>query len=228
MQTEPIEAVIFDLDGTLIDTERPDWEACRILCAELGITLSLEYWAKTIVGRMGGYDIMYDEIIRPNANSLTRSEFRQRHRDIWRHTLQNVSLMPGVSILLDRLHAAEYPLAVATASDGSWADRWLNHFEIISYFQAIACSDHVVHNKPAPDVYLFAAARLGIAPERCLVFEDSVAGVQAAKAAGMTVVAVPSHETRSLEFDQAHSVIEGLDQVSVDWISNGRDDLLLR
>ena len=116
------------------------------------------------------------------------------------------------------LHTAGYPLAIATASDRAWADRWLTHFGLGSYFQAIATGDNIVNNKPAPDIYLFAAAQLGVQPKACLVFEDSQAGTRSAKAAGMTVVAVPSPITQSLDFSQADEIIFGLQNVSVEWI----------
>ena len=80
----------------------------------------------------------------------------------------------------------------------------------------------VVNNKPAPDVYLLAAERLGVKPERCLVFEDSVAGVHAAKSAGMTVVAVPNQVTRTLDFQQADLIISSLEGVTVTWIETLR------
>jgi beta-phosphoglucomutase len=107
---------------------------------------------------------------------------------------------------------------VASASDQKWIKRWMSAFELLPYFQSIASGDDVDHNKPAPDVYLFAAAQLGVAPENCLVFEDSLTGVQSAQAAGMTVVAVPSHITCNLDFSHADAVIAGLDKVNLAWL----------
>lgn len=218
MPNIPFDAVIFDLDGTLIDTEHPDFEACRMLYAEFGLSLNLEHWADTVVGRMEGYNILFEELIGWHKNGLTKDGLRQRLRYLWDITLEDVQLMPGVEPLLAQLHTANYSLALATASDQKWAMRWLTHFDLLPYFRVVANSDCITHNKPAPDVYLFAARQLGVQPERCLVFEDSVVGVQAAKAAGMTVVAVPSHVTRSLDFSQADVVTDGLQAVTLDWI----------
>ena len=86
------------------------------------------------------------------------------------------------------------------------------------YFQAIATGDDVARNKPAPDVYLFAAAQLGVKPERCLVFEDSIPGLTAAKMAGMTVVAIPTPHTRTMDYSQADAVIASLETITPQWI----------
>ena len=96
----------------------------------------------------------------------------------------------------------------------------MNKFELLPYFHVVATSDDVANNKPAPDVYRFAAQQLGVQPERCLVFEDSVAGMQSAKAAGMTVIAVPNHVTKTLNFSQADGIIDGLQHVSPEWIES--------
>lgn len=218
MNYRPYEAVIFDLDGTLIDTERPDFEACQMLCQEFGLSLTLNQWAEKIVGRLDGYDELFVELIQHNHNGLTPATLMQRLREYWQITLQHVQLMPGVERLLTELKAAGYPLGLATASDQQWTTRWLTRFELLPYFKVTANRDHIAHNKPAPDVYLFAAAQLGVQPDRCLVFEDSLVGVQAAKAAGMTVVAVPGHVTKTLDFSQANVVIHGLQDVTVAWI----------
>lgn len=218
MKKRPFEAIIFDHDGTLIDTESPDFEGCKTLCEEVGFTLTLEHWAETIVGRMDGYDDLFAEVIRASGNGLTPDHLWQRLRALWEITFENVELMPGASALISQLHGAGYPLAIATASNQEWVGKWMNKFDLLPYFHVVATSDNVTHNKPAPDVYRFAAQQLGVEPERCLVFEDSVAGMQSAKAAGMTVVAVPNHVTKTLNFSQADGVIDGLQNVTPEWI----------
>jgi HAD superfamily hydrolase (TIGR01509 family) len=218
MKKRPFEVIIFDHDGTLVDTESPDFQACKILCEEFGTTISLEQWAEKVVGHMDGYNYIFDEIIQTNNNGVTQTDLWRRLNELWIITLEIVELMPGVSTLLPQLKAAGYPLGVATASERDWAMRWLIHFDLESYFQVVVSGDDITHNKPAPDVYLYAATEFGVSPERCLVFEDSVAGMQSAKAAGMTVVAVPSHVTKSLDFSQADAIVEGLEKVTVDWI----------
>jgi HAD superfamily hydrolase (TIGR01509 family) len=214
----PFEAIIFDHDGTLIDTETADFEACRLLCEEAGVAMAQEFWAEKVLGRMDGYETLFTEIIRAHRHDLSHAEMWKRLKELWQITRENITLMPGASGLLHQLHQAGYPMGVATASDRNWADRWLAHFDLAAYFQVVATSSDVANNKPAPDVYLFAAAQLGVPPERCLVFEDSLAGTQAAKAAGMKVIAVSSHMNKALKFSAADGVIEGLEGVSLEMI----------
>lgn len=218
INSHPFDAIIFDHDGTLIDTESPDFRACQLLFEEYGLTIDVKHWAESVVGRMDGYGSLFDEIIVAGKNGLSHEDAWQRLKAYWKITFEDVALMPGVEALLAQLHATQIPLAIATASDRNWVNRWMGHHNLLRYFQVIATGDQVTRNKPAPDVYLFAAAQLSVPPERCLVFEDSVAGMQSAKAAGMTVVAVPSHLTKSLNFSQADAIIDGLLNVNLKWI----------
>jgi HAD superfamily hydrolase (TIGR01509 family) len=218
MQKYPFDAIIFDHDGTLVDTESPDFEACCMLYEELGASLTVERWAEHIVGRLNGYDVLFQELLEKNSNGLTTEALWTRLRELWETTLKQTALLPGVAALLPLLQQAGYPLAVATGADRAWVMRWLSHFELLPYFKVVANRDDVIHGKPAPDVYLFAATRLGVRPERCLVFEDSRAGVQAARAAGMTVIAVPNMVTKVQDFSHADGVLMGLDKVTLAWL----------
>jgi HAD superfamily hydrolase (TIGR01509 family) len=202
---QTFDAIIFDHDGTLVDTESPDFLACKMLFDEFGVPLTLE-------------GCLFQDVIQNRNDGISQADLWRRLQELWKITYEQVELMPGVTRLIPELEQTGYRLGVATASNRQWADRWLAHFDLLPYFQVIATSDDVVHNKPAPDVYLYAATELGVPPERCLAFEDSVAGVQAAKAAGMTAIAVPSHVTKSLDFSQADGTVWGLDNVTIAWI----------
>ncbi|RME72462.1 MAG: HAD family hydrolase [Chloroflexi bacterium] len=218
---ESIQAVIFDLDGTLIDTETADYEACRILFEEIGVPLSLDRWAECVVGIIDGYDCLFDELLAVQNNGLTRAGLRRRLQELWPQTLQHVTLMDGAIEALTHFQAAGYRLGLASASDRSWINRWLTRFQLAPFFEAIASGEEVRRNKPAPDVFLLAAQRLNTPPEACLVFEDSHVGVSAARAAGMTVIAVPNTVTRGMDFSSAHRVIHSLRDItgveSSDW-----------
>lgn len=215
------DAIIFDHDGTIVDTETPDFLAWEMLYREYGTIITKEHWANVAVGHMNGYRQLFAELMAQNghAASLTPTGLRRQMEQFWAVTLENVTLMPGAETLLDQLRLAGYPLAVATASDRKWVTRWLSRFQLEPYFQTVVTMDDVVNNKPAPDVYLLAAERLGVRPDRCLVFEDSLAGLQAAKAAGMTAVVIPSHITSSLDFSLADHIVPSLELVNAAWIA---------
>jgi HAD superfamily hydrolase (TIGR01509 family) len=178
IKQRPFKAIIFDHDGTLIDTESSDFQAWELLYEEFGARLSLEHWVETAVGHTDGYDNLFKELIQWSDKEVDEAVLRKRLRELRSITEKNVAPMPGVNNLLPQLHAVGYPLGVASASDRKWIVRWLTSFDLLSYFQVIASGDDIARNKPAPDVYLFAAARLRVQPESCLVFEDSLAGVQ--------------------------------------------------
>ena len=218
MNDLPFEAIIFDMDGTLIDTESADFRACQMLYEELGMTLLLNEWAKKIVGSTDGYHHLFEELARQSNDGLTPDNLWQRIRQLWQVTFQDIGLMPGVESLLPKLQTAGYSLGLASASDREWVNRWLTHFNLNPYFQVIATGDDITHNKPAPDIFLFAATQLQVDPKRCLVFEDTAQGVMAAKSAGMTVIAVPNLVTKTLDFSRADEVTDGLENVTIEWL----------
>lgn len=218
MKTLPFDAIIFDHDGTLVDTELPDFLAWQVLYEEVGATIEIDYWGKTVVGYGAGYDMLFDELIQHSDDKITKATLQERIETLWKTTHEAVELMPGVKPLLSQLQTAGYRLGVASASKRSWVERWLTQFELRSNFEHISTIDNVTRNKPAPDIYLFAASQFGVEPHRCLVFEDTRPGVQAAKAAGMTAVAVPNIATKNSDLSQADIMITSLEQVTLAWI----------
>ena len=217
MNNLTFDAIIFDHDGTLIDTESPDFKAWEILYEEVGASFNLDHWAELAVGRTAGYETLFAELVELN-NNVTATVLRRRLEELWVSTFEHVELMTGVHELLPQLRTAGYRLGVASASDRAWVVRWLTKFNLLPYFGIITTIDDVARNKPAPDVYLSAAAKLGVEPARCLVFKDSPFGTRAAKAASMTVVAVPNIATKNLGFGQADAIVPSLQNVTLDWI----------
>ncbi|MER5810397.1 HAD family phosphatase [Streptomyces sp. NPDC002033] len=211
------QAVIFDLDGTLVDSVRPDHLACEALFAEHGHRLPHGLWAREVCGRPDGYPRLFARLRALGGGGPQPDDtlLRARLEALWERymTPEHVRLLPGVPGTLERARAAGLRLAVASSSDGEWVRRWLRHYGLGRRFDAVVTGDDVARRKPDPEAYLKAAAALGAAPGSCLAVEDSLTGVEAARAAGMTVIAVPTALTRSLDYGRADHVVPDLSAV---------------
>lgn len=213
-----ISAVIFDLDGLIVDTETPEVLAWQETYARHGLEFPVEQWLQN-VGRIDGpWDpYLALRLLDPPANLERVEAFWRERRDA--HARDRCRPLPGVVTLLAALRTRGLRTAVASSSRRATVLRALERLEITGQFDATAGGDEVARGKPAPDVYLLAAQRLGARPEACAALEDSPNGVRAAKAAGMACIAVPSALTRQLDFAAADLVVGSLDEITVDSIT---------
>ena len=184
-----IEAVVFDLDGVLIDSEQVWDEARRALAAERG-----RPWPDTASRDMMGMSspewsrYMHDVVGVPDSPEEISAEVVRRLERIYRERLP---LLPGAVEAVERL-ADRWPLGLASSSNRELIDLVLELSGLARHFRATVSSEEVASGKPAPDVYLEAARRLEVAPDRCAAVEDSENGILSAKAAGMRVLAIPN------------------------------------
>ena len=208
-----IDAVVFDLDGVLLQSEEV-WDAVReryvrerggrydeeVQRAMMG--MSAPEWSR----------FLHEEAHVPDDPDEINSEVVRRMLKAYRHELP---LLPG-AVAAVRRAAAAFPLALASSSNREVFEEVLELAGLAECFSATVSSEEVERGKPAPDVYLEAARRLGVAPERCAAVEDSHAGIRSAKAAGMRVVAIPNaayppdEETLAL----ADEVVESLEELT--------------
>ena len=184
-----LEAVLLDMDGTLVDTEGFWWEVEAEVFASLGHVLD-ESWRHVVVGgpmtRSAGF------LIEATGADITVTELTELLNDGFEARISHsLPLMPGAARLLAELAAHEVPTALVSASHRRIIDRILASLGP-QYFALTVAGDEVERTKPFPDPYLLAAAGLGAAPDRCAVIEDTATGVAAGEAAGCRVVAVPS------------------------------------
>ena len=209
-------AVLFDFDGTILDTETPEFEEWRAAFRARGHDLTLEVWQHS-VGTVGAYDPcahLADLTGVPLDHEALRQQVYARHQT----RCEAQPLLPGVVDRVREARAAGLKTAVASSSISEWVEGWLARHRIHDLFDAVCTRDQVAQVKPAPDLFLLAAARLGVAPEECLAFEDSPNGIRAARAAGMRCVAIPNPLTRHLPLGEADLVVESLADHSLDEI----------
>ena len=182
------EAVVFDMDGLMLDSERAINECMARAASDLGHELPASLWLQMI----GGGDGLCRRLLAERIGADATVELLARAEAMYDVVADaGIAHRPGIIDLLDWLVARGIPRAVATSTRRPLAMRKLAAAGLLPYFDAVATSSDVAAQKPAPDVYLLAASKLGVAPARCLVLEDSPTGVRAALAAGMTPVQVP-------------------------------------
>lgn len=196
-----IRALIFDFDGLILDTESPDWESWRDLYREHGAELELARYQES-VGTFGGFDpaAHLEQLL---GSPVDRAALSALHRERVVARCVEQRLLAGVQELIDHAVEAGLRLAVASSSDRAWVRPWLEKHGLLDRFGCVRTRDDVARPKPAPDLYLSAARCLEIAPPECVALEDSLHGLQAAIAAGMRCVVVPTIVTASLSFDGA-------------------------
>ncbi|MGW0803850.1 HAD family hydrolase [Nonomuraea sp. NPDC002799] len=184
-----MEAVFFDMDGLLIDSERVWLEIETKVMAELGGAWTAEHQAHLVGGSMGR-TVHY--MLAVSGSAVSAETVREwLVAGMVARLSEGVRVMPGASELLDALREAGVPVGLVTSSLREIADAALKSVGR-DRFDVIVTADDVSHTKPDPEPYLTAAGLLGVEPVRCVVLEDSPNGVAAATAAGCAVVAVPS------------------------------------
>jgi HAD superfamily hydrolase (TIGR01509 family) len=184
-----IQAVVFDLDGVLLDSEQVWDEVREQITSERG-----GRWHENAQREMMGMSsrewsrYMHDQLGVPEPPGEISTEVVRRLEEMYRRKLP---LIDGVREAVERL-AARWPLGLASSSNRELIDLVLEVSGLGRYFSVTVSSEEVAQGKPAPDVYLEAARRLSVAPKRCAAVEDSRNGIRSAKAAGMRVIAIPN------------------------------------
>ncbi len=194
----PLRGLIFDFDGLIVDTETATLDAWRQVHAEDGFTAD----PRVLHAFVGHVDVAAD-IWTAYPESYDRSSLSARFLENTRRRCREAPVLPGVIALLDAARDAGLHLAVASNSSHRHVDGHLSARGLLGRFQAVVCREDVPRGKPAPDLYLAALERLGLAADEAVSFEDSMPGHEAAAAAGLRVVVVPNPSTRSDPFPLA-------------------------
>jgi beta-phosphoglucomutase len=211
-------AVIWDVDGTLVDTAELHFQAWTTLARQLGKPFTRADFAATfglrnpdIIPQLFGRQLSAQEV----------AELGERKEESYRAAArqQGVTLLPGAQALLKGLHAAGLKQAIGSSAPRKNLDLILRLTQIGHFFQAVVSVEDIQRGKPDPQVFQVAAEKLAEPPHHCLVLEDAVAGAQAAKAAGMKCIAVRlggHHSEAALAQAGADLVVRSLEEVSVE------------
>ena len=189
-----LEAVIFDMDGVLFDTERMSCECCFEAAKQLGLTLAEE----AVYGGCGRNEASLrrhimetEEPWYPNG-TFPYEKYRERFMALFQESLEReLPIKKGVRELLEYLKEKQIKTAIASSTKGPLVRKHLERAGLSGYFQEIVSGDMVEKSKPEPDIFLEACRRLESKPENCYVIEDSYNGIRAAHAAGMHPIMVP-------------------------------------
>ena len=207
-----IEYVIYDLDGLLLDTECFYTRASQAIAQRFGKTFDWSVKSKMIGKKAADSARIFTADL---AIPLTPADYLEERRTLLEAMFPNAQPMPGAVRLTRHLHSCNIPQAVATSSDRRHFElKTSRHRDWFGIFDRLVIGDEpeVRKGKPAPDIFLLAARRLGAAPARCLVLEDSPAGLQAALAAGMYAVVVPDPNMDHGEYPGAHQILRSLEE----------------
>ncbi len=213
-------AVIFDMDGVLVDGEPLHFAALNEILADEGARLDVDAYRRYLGTTM---QHTWDDL---RARFNLRHDFdhyAQRYdaavMEQYRRQAQPTS---GALALLERLRHAGVPCAVASSSNRRWVDAALETLAMSQFFTITVSGDEVTQSKPNPEIYRVAAEQLGEAPEHCLVVEDAPAGIESGRRAGMRVVAVRTEMTEGLSLDGATHTIDSLEQFDLAWLDESQ------
>jgi len=205
-----IKAIIFDFDGTILDTETPDFHSWCELFEDHGHQLEQEVWCR-VVGTTWDAFNPFDYLEEKIGRTVNREHLREVVRRSCHKKIEQQVPLPGVESALETAKEIGLKLAVASSSPRAWVEGHLDRLELLEYFDVLKTADDVPKVKPDPALYREACAGLGVAPADVIAFEDSVNGVKAAKAAGIYCVAIPNFVTSKLDFGEADHKVESLE-----------------
>lgn len=199
------DALLFDNDGVLVDTEPLFLRATQQMLARIGIELSEAQYREISLGRGASvFELAHAHGLSSTQIEALRDERNQRYAEMLD---AGVTVLEGVEATLEHLHG-HHPMAVVTSAYPDHFERIHAQTGLMRFFEFRLASGDYAHHKPHPEPYLAAAERLGIAPHRCVAIEDTERGLRSASAAGMRCIVIPNALSKGADFSQAEGVLE--------------------
>lgn len=215
----PLKALIFDLDGLIVDTETPDYKTWQDVYGQYGQQLPLSKWGE-IIGGTGASDFdPFTYLEHLCGENLDKEAIWIQRRKTYVEILENTDCLPGVCELVNAATAAGLALAVASSSPENWVIGHLTRLNLLDDFAVIVTADDVEKTKPDPALFLLAQQRLEVEKGEAIIFEDSPNGVAAARAAGIFVIAIPNLITQQMDLSAADLILPSLVDLSMDMLA---------
>ena len=207
-----IEAVLFDLDGVLADSEELWTEIDAQLLGEHGVAYQGEHKNDVLGTNFPTAVAFYRN--RYELRTSVEEIVLRRHQIATDFYAKRIGIFPAAAHVLKTLSEREFRIALATSSIRPLVDPFLARHKIAQFFDAVTTGDEIENGKPAPDIYLKAAEKVNVAPEFCLVVEDALAGVASGKSAAMRVAAIPDARWVDVsKFTDADTILQSLDEL---------------
>ncbi|RJP26623.1 MAG: HAD family phosphatase [Candidatus Omnitrophota bacterium] len=216
-------AVIFDMDGVLIDSERAHQQAEIGALALHGLRVTVKDLKPYAGANRDAFRIGIDKQFGVKLD--WDAVYEEKDKRLFQ-MFEEVNTLPGVIDLLRDLKSAGLKLAIATSSTKAQLDFIVHKFGFDSLFDEMVCTIDITRSKPDPEIFLVASERLGVESGECVVIEDSLNGLLAAKAAGMTVIAITSTFRRE-ELINADLIIDSFDELSVEMLQNLKEEQVI-
>ncbi len=209
-----IQALIFDFDGLILDTEISAFQSWQEIYQEYRCELPLDKWVACVGGGVELFDPC-DYLETLLNTSIARETLLRRRRLRHHEMLRSLGALPGVEEYILAAKQLNLKLAVASSSPREWVEGHLGRLDLLKYFDCLCCGDEVTHKKPHPELYITALSRLGVRANEAFALEDSPNGVQAARQAGLFCVAVPNVITSQLPLSHADLLLTSLTDMAL-------------
>ena len=194
-----IEAIVFDFDGLIIDTETPEFDAWQEIFESYGAVLERQVWELQIGRGFEAFDI-YKHLTELSGRRVDREILRPQMRRRYLELIELNPVLPGVEDYIKTATEMGLKIAVASSSRVGWAADHLKRRGLLHHFEFVLSADDVANAKPHPELYTKTLERLGVLQENAFSIEDSGVGLTSAKAAGLRCVVVPNPMTEGMDF----------------------------